>query len=92
MYLDLSGETFAIQSRSDENLWKSQWPSSLDLLENVLLDNVSHFLLLLFTLVDLLLQISDLLRYGIKTMTIRGSIGDGTNERSIGVFKGLPAD
>jgi hypothetical protein len=41
-----------------------------DLNQDILLDNISHLLLLLLTFVDLFLKVSDLFGNGVKAMAI----------------------
>lgn len=67
-------------------------PPTLDFSEDVLLDNVRHFFLLLFALVHFLLEVSDLPRDGVKAVRIKGAIRDGSNERRVRVFEGLERD
>ena len=68
--LDLAWEALPVQRWTDEDLRQLRRPSALDLDEGVLLDDIRHLLLLLFALVDFLFEICDLLRYGIKAITV----------------------
>ena len=68
--LDLAWHALPVQRWTDEDLRQLRRPSALDLDEGVLLDDIRHLLLLLFALVDFLFEICDLLRYGIKAITV----------------------
>jgi hypothetical protein len=91
MYFHLPRKAFAIKGRSYKHLRQFHRSSALDFNERTLINNIGHFLLLLFPFVDFLLQISDLLRDGVKPVTIAGPIGDRADECSVRIFKGLLA-
>ena len=59
--LDLTRQPLAVQRRSHEYLGKLRRSTAFDLHKGILFDDVSHLLLLLLTLVDLLLEVRDLL-------------------------------
>ena len=69
--------------------WRHLAPSTFDLDERVLLNNIRHGFLLLLALIDLLLKLRDLLEDLIKSMTIWRSICHGTNECRVGVLERL---
>jgi hypothetical protein len=71
MYLNFARQSLPIERWSDKNFRKFGWSPPLDFDKNVLLDDIGHFLLLLFSFVDLLLEFSDLLADGVETMAIR---------------------
>lgn len=74
MNLHLSSQTLAIQRRPHKCFSHLNRPAILEFNKVVLLDDVRHFLLLLFTLVGFLLQIGDLLVNVIEAMPIRRAI------------------
>ena len=61
MNLHFTSHSLPISCRSDEDLRQFQRAAILELNEDVLLNNIRHFLLMLLPLVYLLLQLSDLL-------------------------------
>lgn len=71
MNLDFTRESLAVQRRADKDLRKLDRPATLDLRENILLNDIRHFLLLLLALVNLLLEIGDLLRDGVEAVLVR---------------------
>ena len=75
MDFDFSRQSFPVKRRSNEDLWKLGGPATFDLNKDVLLNDVGHLLLLLFALVDFLLQICNLLRQGIKAVIVDGAVG-----------------
>lgn len=89
MDLDLPRETFAIQRGPHKRFRKFDRPAALDLLQSILLNHVSHLLLLLFAFVQLLLEIIDLFRERVETVAVGGPIADGANESGIRVLKWL---
>ena len=82
-------QPLAIERRPHEDLGQPVRASTLHLDEGILLNDISHFFLLLLTLVHLLFQVSDLFGNHVEAMTIRRAIRNGTNKRCIRVFKGL---
>ena len=87
--LDLTRQPLAVQRRSHEYLGKLRRSTAFDLHKGILFDDVSHLLLLLLTLVDLLLQIRDLLGELVEAVTIDRPIRDGADERGIGILERL---
>ena len=75
MDFDFSRQSFAVKRRSNEDLWKLGGPTTFDLNKDVLLDDVGHLLLLLFALIDFLLQICNLLCQGVEAMIVDGAVG-----------------
>jgi hypothetical protein len=57
-----------------------------------LLDDVRKFLFLLFALVHLLFQVSDLPADDVEPMAVRGFVCDRADEGRIGIFEGLTLD
>ena len=76
-------------------VYQSQWEDlkdtkqTFDLNELVLFDDVSHLFLLLFLLIDLLLQSLDLLGELIKPVPVKRSVSDRADECCIGILEGL---
>ena len=68
--LNFAWKPFAVRSWTNEDFGKLYWTPSSQFDKRVLLNDVCHLLLLLFALVDLLFKICDLLRYGIKAITV----------------------
>lgn len=86
---NLSWQALAVQSWPDEHFLQLVRSSSLELNKRALLDDVSHLLLLLLSLVSFLLQLCDLLHEVVKTVPVWRPIGNGTDEGGIGILKGL---
>ena len=92
MDLNLTRQSLAIQCGTNKHLRQFDRPAALNFDQDILLDDVRHFFLLLFALVHFLLEVSDLPRDGVKAVRIKGAIRDGSNERRVRVFEGLERD
>ena len=75
MKFDFTGKALSIKRGSNEHFRQLDRSAPLDLNKDVLLNDVGHLLLLLFALVDFLLQICNLLRQGIKAVIVDGAVG-----------------
>jgi hypothetical protein len=89
MNLHLAWQTFTVRGGPHEYLRELVGSSAFHLHQNVLLNDICQFLLLLFALVHFLLQVSDLLAKDIEPMAICRSVCYGTDESRVGVFEGL---
>ena len=73
--LDLTRQPLAVQRRSHEYLGKLRRSTAFDLHKGILFDDVSHLLLLLFALIDFLLQICNLLCQSVEAVIVDGAVG-----------------
>jgi hypothetical protein len=89
MNLDFTGQSFPVKSWSNECFLHLVWSPPFELNQRPLLNDVSHFLLLLFSLVCFLFQVGDLLDQGIESMTVWRAIRDGSDKRGIGILEWL---
>jgi hypothetical protein len=92
MNLHFPRQAFAVRGGPHENFRKLVRSPTFHLDQDVLLDDVCEFLPLLLTLVHFLFEVSDLPANNVEPMAIRGSVCDGTDEGSIGIFEGLTLD
>ena len=89
MNLHFPRQAFAVRGGPHENFRKLVWSPTFHLDQDVLLDDVCEFLPLLLALVHFFFEVSDLPANNVEPMAICGSVRDGTDEGSIGIFEGL---
>ena len=61
MDFNLSGQTLSIQCWTNENFGKLGRSAAFDFHENILFDNIGHFLFLLLAFIDFFFEVRDLL-------------------------------
>ena len=70
MNLNLPRQALTVCCRADKNFRKLMRPATLHFNKNVLLNNISHLLFLLLSLVYFFLQFGDLSVDSVKAMTV----------------------
>lgn len=89
MDFHFSRQSLSVQGRANKRLRHFDGSPAFNFHQASLFNNISHFLLLLFSFVRLFLEIVDLPHSIVKTMTIWWAVGHGANESSLWIFKRL---
>ena len=89
MNFDFAGQSFPVEGWPNESLLHLVWSPPFKFNQSPLLNDVSHFLLLLLSLVCFFFQVGDLLDQTVESMSVWRAIRYGSDERSIGILEWL---